>query len=201
MFRQHKIRYYTIALIGAVVLGTFLIWIHHSIAQTPNAESISAVARPDAKVDLEAVQVGANSVDQLAAPVGAEWNDLSVRNLKPSLAEARSFYFAKVPKEQRASTACRISRILAEKWASPEYATHLLPLKGWQGHNIFLVRRKVQPYYIQIEDTGYQITLQVQKIDGSPLLEQSTPSEAQIKQFASIWLPSKYVVTHGFPSD
>lgn len=121
---------------------------------------------------------------------GSEWNDLSSDNIHPTFLEAKEKYQAVVPAKERDFAVRRINHIIAAPFSSTEYANNLLPLKGWQNKNVFLIRRKIENNIIQIIEGDGRISIEIRKVDGG-ILDESKESDAEkVKKLAKQWLPS-----------
>jgi len=131
------------------------------------------------------------TTDNIDAVAGSEWNDFTSPVFHPTAIEAKAHCVPAVLTSERASALCHIARMTTSRLRTPDNAIHLLPLRGWQGANTFLVRRKVGAHWLQFTDGGGKASLAVCAVDGSPLLVSSGDRAAAIKSLAREWLPDR----------
>jgi len=63
-----------------------------------------------------------------------------------------------------------MDRALSPRLRPSEFRDHLVPLKGWRGGNVFLVRRRVGPHWLQVSEGAGKIVIEVVRADGAPVV-------------------------------
>jgi hypothetical protein len=102
-----------------------------------------------------------------------EWNDFTVAGMVPTQARVETLRVT-APASERATSTARIGRVLNAEWMRPDLGDHLLALRGWQGGNVFIVRRWVEPYLVQVIEGAGKVIVEIRKTDGTALVEPGT---------------------------
>ena len=94
-----------------------------------------------------------------------------------------------MPHAERASGEALIAAALSPECVTGDLAGHILPLKGWNGSNIFIMRRRMGGQVIQVID-GFRsmLIVQVARADENGLIPSAAIPSERAKALAAEWL-------------
>jgi hypothetical protein len=124
--------------------------------------------------------VAQKQIDLTGTPT---WGDFTAQGLSPSQDQIGATK-AEASDSERATSVARMGRVLSRALMPPDFADHLLALRGWEGGNVFLVRQRAGEYWLQVTEGVGKVVVEVRRADGGPLLNTNEPLAAQAKAVA-----------------
>ncbi len=98
------------------------------------------------------------------------WNDFDTGGLPPDTPEVQAYRAVPLAEEKERCAEC-LEALLSRQVYTSDLPEHLVGLKGWGGHNVFLVRQRRGEWVVQISERAGQTELTVARADGVPIAE------------------------------
>ena len=95
------------------------------------------------------------------------WNEWELKTIPPPMAEVSRMAVQPYEPEKKVALS-RIRSVLAGPLDQPPLEHQLLALRGWEGKNVFFVRKRVGKLVFQIMDDAERTTIEVRWRDGEP---------------------------------
>lgn len=105
-----------------------------------------------------------------AGQTATAWNDFTVEGFPPSSNEVAAHLATTAQESEKTTCEARLRRALAPALVTPDLRNYLLPLRGWEGNNVFVTRSRSGEYWVQVTEGAARVDVEVRRVDGGPAL-------------------------------